>query len=131
MSILSNKVTVVYSSKDTFTRTLKDEGADMLAIVRNCMRTKPLYFSYNRANKSIHNAEKLISFWFLDRVITFLLDSNVSEGSNIATADGADNSLRKLNFIEERNDFKTVVHSLFTDARGGETHEGLATKMPK
>ena len=39
--------------------------------------------------------------------------------------------MRKLNFIEERNDFKTVVHSLFTDARGGETHEGLATKMPK
>ena len=65
----------------------------MLAIIRYYIRTKSLYSCY-RANKSIHHVVKLVLFWFLDRVITFLLDSNALEGSNIATANGVDNSLK-------------------------------------
>ena len=71
----------------------------------------------------------MASFWYRNCVVTFLLNSNVSIGSNIATADAADNSLKKLDSISDRNAEKCVINSLYTDTRGGETREGLAAKM--
>ena len=49
----------------------------------------------------------------------------------MATANAVDNSLKKLDFIKERNDTKIVMNSFCTDARGRGTHERVATKILK
>ena len=70
----------------------------------------------------------MISFWHVNRVVTFLLNSNAAEGSNMSTANAADSSLKKLDFNED-SIMKSFVNSLSTNVGGGGTLKGLAIEL--
>ena len=72
----------------------------------------------------------MISFSFINRVVTFLLDSDAAEGSNVLTADAVDSSFKKLDFNED-SVMKSFVNGLCTDAGSGGTREGLAIELEK
>ena len=57
------------------------------------MKGKAIFFSYNRANKSIYHAVKIMSFWVANLILVFLLDSNAAIGDNASVADASDYSL--------------------------------------
>ena len=103
---------------------LKDEGVNVLAIVRNRMRNKPIFLSCDGANKDMHYFIKMISFWFCDRVIAFLLDSDAAKGTNSSTADDVDHSLHKVDTIDADSDASKVnITGLCADAGGRGTRE--------
>ena len=50
----------------------------------------------------------MISFWFDNRVIIFLLGSDVAVGTNISTAEAIDSSLHKIDKMDSsRNTLKS------------------------
>ena len=132
LCISPEKIVAACPGKDAFARILEDEAADILSIVRNRLQDKPIFFSCNGANKATHHVIKMISFWFNNRVITFLLDSDAAVGTNISTAEAIDSSLRKIDKIDSsRNISKVIISGLCTDARGDGTREGLALELHK
>ena len=60
------KIVAAFPRKDTFARMPQDEAADVLSIVRNRVRNKPIFFSCDGANKDTHHVIKMMSFWFGD-----------------------------------------------------------------
>ena len=60
------------------------------------MHNKSLFFACDSANKNMHHVIKMVSFWCIDRVLTFLLDSDEVVWDNINTAGAADVSLKKV-----------------------------------
>ena len=132
MHILLEKIVAACPGKDTFVRILEDEAADILSIVRYRQQDKPIFFSCDGANKAMHHVIKIISFWFNNCVITFLLDSDAAVGTNVSTAKAIDSSLCKIDKIDSlRNISKVIISRLCTNARGGGTREGLVIELHK
>ena len=77
----------------------------------------------------VNHVVKMVSFWYIDRVITFLLDSDTAEGSNVLTADAIDATLKKLD--SNNGSLKVLINGLCTDTRGGGTCEGLTAELDK
>ena len=77
----------------------------------------------------VNHVVKMVSFWYIDQVITFLLDSDAAEGSNVLTADAIDTTLKKLD--SNNGLLKVLINDLCTDAGGGGTREGLAVELDK
>jgi len=131
LKIPIEKVVAACPSKDTFQAMVHEEGIDVLSLMRHRIADKPLFFSCDGANKNIHHVIKMISFWYLDRVLTFLLDSDAAIGDNANTADAANVSLKKLDRSIDGSIVKVKMTGLCTDAGGGGTRDGLATEMNK
>ena len=108
LCISPEKIVAACPGKDTFARILEDEAADILSIVRNRLQDKPIFFSCDGANKAMHHIIQMISFWFDNRVIIFLLGSDVAVGTNISTAEAIDSSLHKIDKMDSsRNTLKS------------------------
>ena len=82
------------------------------------------------ANKGMHHVIKMISFWYQDRVLTFLLDSDAAISTNTSTAAVIDPSLHKVDILEENSAVaKVTMDGLCTDAGEGGTREGLTCEL--
>jgi len=93
------------------------------------MENKKKFLSCNGAHKSLHHVIKMVSFWYLSRVITFL-DSDAEEGTNILTAEALNQSLVKVNNINEDGLISKVqMDELCTNAGSRGTREGLAEEL--
>jgi hypothetical protein len=126
VNIDPEKVAASCPGKDTLCSMLDDEGINILAIIRTRMAGKKKFFSCDGANKGIHHVVKVISWWYVDRVMYFLLDADAAIGDNKQTALASDVSMKKIDPIEGT---KEKVHGLCTDAGGGGTSEGLAQEL--
>ena len=78
-----------------------DEGIGMLSLTRHKIIDKPFLFSCDGTNKGMHHVIKMISFWCIDRVLEFLLDSNATIGENINNDDTTNISLKKSIIVME------------------------------
>ena len=107
------------------------EGIDILSLIRYRIADKPLFFSCNGANKNIYHVIKIISFWYLDQVLAFLLDLDVAIGDNLNTADAMDLSLSKVNHFINSSIVKIKMNGLHTNVDREETKDSLVTKMNK
>ena len=76
----------------------------------------------------MNHVAKLVSWWFVDRVMNFLLDADAAAGTNLSTARAIDIYLKKLD-SSSSNDPKETMSSLCADAGGGGTREGLGNEM--
>ena len=111
---------------------LIDEGADALSLTRHQIKGKPAFFSCDGANKSIYHVVKMTSFWYVNRVMTFLLDSDAAIGDNISAADASNHSLQKNDYLDSNGNIaKVAANGICADAGGGGTREGLALEMSK
>ena len=72
----------------------KEDVSD-LAIVRDRMKGCKKLFSYDGANKGMHDVAKVVSRWHIDRMMNFLLDLDVAAGTSISTAEEIDTSFKK------------------------------------
>ena len=102
------KVVVACPGKENLNSMMLEEGIENFLLMRNMMIGKLLLFSYDGANKSIHHAIKMISFWRIDRVLAFLVDFDDAIGENINTADAANISLKKSIIVIEMVKLKQI-----------------------
>lgn len=79
--------------------------------------------------KKNHHMIKYISFWSLsdNKLISYQLDSDGSEGTDKKTAEAINISLKKIDPLNEEP--KTKLHGLSTDAGGGGTVLGCANEL--
>ena len=70
-------------------------------------------------------------FWYIDRVLTLLLDSDTALGDNVNTAQAADISLKKIDCYSDNGIVKTMMSGLCTDTGRGGTRDSLALEMSK
>ena len=96
IDVLIEKVVASSPGEYTFNKISQEEGLDALALMRRRMIDKTSFLLCDCASKGIHYATKIVSFWYVDRVLTFILDSNASIGDNVNTAQDADVSLKKI-----------------------------------
>ena len=74
---------------------------------------------------------KIVSFWYLNRVLAFLLDLDAAIGDNVNTADTMSISLTKVDCFINSSITKIKMNGLCTDAGRGGTKDSLATEMNK
>ena len=77
----------------------------------------------------VNHVVKMVSFWYIDQVITFLLDSDAAEGSNVLTADAIDATLKKLDSIN--GSLKVLINGLCSDTGDRGTCKGLTVELDK
>ena len=88
--------------------------------MRRRMSDKQLLFSCDSANESMHHVINVSYFWYLDRVLTFLLDLDACVRDNKNTAEAADVSLKKLDRYNGDSIIKVMLNVLCVDASRGE-----------
>ena len=86
---------------------LHNEGIDISSIMRNRKVDNSLFFSCNYVNKNMHYIIKIVSFWYLDQVLIFLLDSDAAIGDNTNTIDAANIFLTKDDYFIDSSIMKT------------------------
>ena len=80
----------------------------------------------------MHHILELLSFQFIDNVVTFLLNSNTCIGNNTITAADVNRSMIKIDSIKDYNlRVKEIACSLGSSAGGKERKEGLVVEMSK
>ena len=60
------------------------------------MKNKPVYFSCNRANKRIYYIIKMVYFWYINCILSFLLDLNAGIMVNIKTAQATNVLMKEI-----------------------------------
>ena len=94
-----------------------EQGVETLALTRNRMKGTKNFFTCDGASKGLHAVIKMIAFWFLDRVITLLLDSDAAVGDIVNTAESTDVALKKIGPLsDEGQPTKEVACGLSTDS---------------
>ena len=83
------------SLKDVLASMFESESSNLLAIIRNRMKGHKVFLLCDGANKGMHHAVKVISWWFVDYAMNFLLDSDAAAGINLSAAGAIDISLKK------------------------------------
>ena len=73
-----------------------NKGIDILSLIGYIIVDKPLFFSCDSANKKIYCVIKIFYFSYLDRVLIFLLDSDIVIRDNTNTTDTTNVSLKKV-----------------------------------
>lgn len=100
----------------------------MLYIVRKKSENLPIHLSIDAANKKgVHHMVKVISFWqdAENGIFTFELDSNGCQGTNVATADGVNYSLKKIDGPNNRR----LLNGVCSDSGGGGIGVGLVNSL--
>ena len=80
--------------------------------------------------KRMHHVIKFFSWWNVDRIMIFLLDSDAAAGSNVETVKVIDTSLTKIH--SSMDDVpKEIMGGFCSGASGVGTREGLENEMMK
>ena len=101
-----------------------------MALIRKCIKGKKKLFSCNGTNKGLYIVIKIVTFWYINRIIILLLNSDTVVGNNSNNANATNYASKKVNrFSENRDLVKVVIYQLLTNSREEGMKEGLTQEI--